>query len=264
MAAVHRSYLEAGADCITTSSYQASYPGLERAGLDRDAATEVLQMSVRIAREERDRHHVGSGRPDHLRSLVAASVGPWGAYLADGSEYDGRYDVSKADLRHFHSERLHALAAAEPDLIAFETIPSGPEVEVLLELLDDLPDRWVWLSLSCADDRHLRDGTELAGVVRRASERARMAGVGINCTHPEHVRGMLRTLRAESGVPILVYPNSGEDYDPETKCWTGRHETNDWIEQCHTWRAGGARVIGGCCRIGPDTIAALHREWPLA
>lgn len=263
IAAVHRAYLRAGADCITTASYQASEPGLARAGLDADAATRVLQLSVRIACEERNRHHLQSGRPDALRPLVAASVGPWGAWLADGSEYTGQYDVSRSELRAFHRERLRALAAAGPDLIVFETIPNGLEAEVLLELLDEVPDHWAWLSLSCRDGGHLVDGSPLADIARRASRRARMAAVGVNCTHPRNVPGMLRTLAAESGVPIAVYPNSGEDYDPENKCWTGQHETDEWLDHCRSWRASGARVLGGCCRVGPEAIATLNRAWPL-
>ena len=150
---VHRAYVDAGADVVIGASYQASYEGLAHRGIGRDAATALLARSVELAREGADG-----------RALVAASVGPYGAVLANGAEYTGDYglgetSIARSFLRDFHGPRAEALVAAGPDLLAIETIPSIVEAEALTEVLDDLPDVPAWVSFSCADASHLNDGT---------------------------------------------------------------------------------------------------------
>ncbi|MBO0841666.1 MAG: homocysteine S-methyltransferase [Nocardioides sp.] len=244
IAVVHRQYFEAGADVATTASYQASVPGFVDAGMSRPYAEQLLRRSVRIARA------VASEAPGRL---VAASVGPYGAYLADGSEYRGRYGVPARVLHDFHAARLAVLETEEPDLIAVETIPDIDEAEVLVELLDDigLP---VWFSYSCAG-LSTRAGQPLADAFALAAEVRSIVAVGVNCCDPADVPGALE-LVAATGEPAVAYPNSGEGWSDGT--WTGgAHFTP---AEALAWVRAGAAYVGGCCRVGPADIAALHRD----
>ncbi len=253
--ATHRSYLEAGADCITTVSYQASFEGFARLGLDEAAAEELLRGSVRLAVEARATLATGPRSP---APLVAASVGPYGAYLADGSEYDGRYGVGRSLLEAFHRRRFEVLASAGADVLACETIPSHLEAEVLLGILDSLPGAWAWFSFSCADAVHLHDGTPLVDAVRACARHPRVAAVGVNCTAPRFVAGLLRAARGVTDLPLIAYPNSGEAYDAASGSWSGATAEDDWLAGVDEWVAAGARLVGGCCRIGPDLIGELR------
>lgn len=251
----HLAYLEAGADCITTASYQASFEGFRSIGRDAREAEHLMRTSTHLAVEARDMFW-SSERPgsNRLRPIVAASVGPYGAYLADGSEYDGRYGVSADRLRDFHLRRFEVLAATEADIIACETIPSALEAEVLLRILGDVPDVWAWFSFSCQDATRLNDGSVLAEAVGACSELDRVAGVGVNCTAPGFVHGLVEVARDACDLPLIAYPNSGESYDAETKCWSGDVSSADWIAGTDRWVDAGARVLGGCCRVGPNII----------
>ncbi|KPJ74683.1 MAG: hypothetical protein AMS19_15035 [Gemmatimonas sp. SG8_23] len=273
VAAVHEAYLRAGATCVITASYQATLPGLVDYGLERDEAEAAIRSSVEIAREVRDRFAGGPGGPtDEVEPppLVAASVGPYGAFLADGSEYDGRYGVSDDDLRDFHEQRLRLLVAGGPDVLAFETIPSAREAAVLLDLLESDRDARGWFSFSCADGRRIWDGTSIEAVTRLCRDRDRVAGVGVNCTDPRFLGELVRRIRSETDLPIVAYPNSGERYDGRSKQWswpTDDEEAVSWIEGLRDAWQEGARVVGGCCRIGPEDIAELRlrldrEDWP--
>lgn len=264
--AVHGAYLRAGADCITTASYQASFRGFAEAGLSEADAVALLRRSSELALQERDAFGP--------RPLVAASVGPFGAYLADGSEYDGRYGVPAARLDLFHRRRFGLLASSGVDLIACETLPSGREAGVLLDILDDAPDgTWAWLSFSCRDGARLHDGTPIEEVVESASGRRGVAAVGVNCTAPAHVPELISRARAVTDLPLVAYPNSGERYDPRTGSWASPpsvgparssagsarpHEP--WLSSVLAAIDAGASVVGGCCRVGPDAIAELRRS----
>jgi homocysteine S-methyltransferase len=257
---VHLDFLAAGADCITTSSYQASLAGFRRRGLGDPEAAGLLRRSVELALEARrifwsDRRR----RSGRLRPLVAASVGPYGAFLADGSEYTGRYDLAEKGLREFHIERWRILAETPADLLACETIPSQVEAGVLLSLLEETPSRWAWLSFSCRNGTELCDGSRLAAVAQNCDAVPRVAAVGINCTPPEYIPSLIGEARRVTKKPILVYPNSGERYDTDRKMWVGDPRV-DWEEEAPAWRRAGAAGIGGCCRIGPDQIAKLRRR----
>ncbi|MET9317321.1 homocysteine S-methyltransferase [Kribbella sp. NPDC003505] len=243
IAAVHRAYYEAGAMVATTASYQASVPGFERAGVDRSEAERLIASSVRIAREVRDEF---PGR------LVAASVGPYGAMLADGSEYRGRYGVSSTVLRDFHGPRLELLAAAGPDLLAVETIPDTQEADVLAELLRDLglP---AWFSYSIEGD-HTRAGQPLTEAFAIPAV-AQVIAVGINCCKPADVLPAVRTAVATTGRPAIAYPNRGESWDPIARHWVGDGTGPDTFAP--DWLRAGATYIGGCCRVGPDDIRRL-------
>ncbi len=259
IAAAHLAYLEAGADCIASASYQATVEGFERRGLDRDAALDVIRRSVTLAVEARDHFWANPGsQSGRLRPLVAASVGPYGAFLADGSEYTGRYGLDEDDLVEFHRERLGVLVDAGADLVACETIPSGAEVGALDRLLDATGAK-AWLSLSCDRGDRLCDGT----TIREAIGSLRADGwvaVGFNCTRPELAPELIGTIRELTALPIVVYPNSGEAYDAVEKRWRDDPSVADFPAAASVWRGLGARLIGGCCRIGPDQIREVRER----
>lgn len=258
--AVHRDYLAAGADCIATVTYQATFEGFSRRGLSDAEAEEALASAVSLAVEERDRFWADSAnREGRLRPLVAASVGPYGAYLADGSEYTGAYDLDEDGLVAFHRRRWDLLARSDADLLGCETIPSLPETRALLRLLDETPERWGWISFQCRDEGHLADGSELNEALEACDGAERLSAVGFNCIPPSRVPGLLARARRVTGKPLVVYPNSGEGWDAERKVWTSAPEELDLAAGGPAWKAQGASVMGGCCRTGPDSIARLRK-----
>lgn len=285
--AVHRSFVAAGARVLTTASYQASFEGFAAQGVDRAEETRMFRRSVQLAREAAqspddrgpdsnardtpDRNDCTSA-PDNPEPVwVAASVGPYGAVLGGGQEYAGDYvdprwtgrtggGLSVAELRRFHRPRLEALASAGPDVMACETIPALAEAEALVtELIElDLPG---WLSLTTVTDadgrvrtRHGEEAAEAFALVRDVPQ---VIAVGMNCTDPREVVPAVRLAAEVSGKPIVVYPNSGESWDAATRRWYG--EPGFAPEDVLAWRAAGARLIGGCCRVGPDQVAGIAR-----
>jgi homocysteine S-methyltransferase len=258
---VHLDYLAAGADCIATVTYQATFEGMARRGLTDAESEEVLRSAVTLAVETRDAFWADpSNRQGRIRPLVAASVGPYGAYLADGSEYSGTYGLTEDALYAFHRRRWHVLADTGADLMGCETIPSAVEARALLRLLAETPWRWAWISFQCRDATHLADGTPLADVVRLCSRAERVAGVGVNCVPPRLVDALLDAALGEASVPFVAYPNSGEAYDPTSKAWGSGEGGPDPAEAAPGWRNRGVRVLGGCCRTGPDTIARMRKS----
>ena len=258
---VHRDYLTAGADCIISASYQASLPGFRRRGLRETQATDLLRLSVRLACEARDafwsrtENRVGRQRP-----LVAASVGPYGAYLADGAEYRGDYGVDAATLADFHRRRFGILAGGGADLLAFESIPSRDEALVLRQLLRETPGSFAWFSFTCRDGRHLSDGTPLVEMLRQIDDEEHVVALGINCTAPRFIPSLISEARRATARPIVVYPNSGETYDAATKRWTGSRSPEAFADGARRWWDGGARLLGGCCRTGPDHIRQIRAQ----
>ena len=256
---VHLDFLKAGADCITTATYQATFPGLSARGLSEEASIELLVRSTDLAVEARDSFWADpENRSGRLRPLVAASIGPYGAYLADGSEYTGDYGISAADLHTFHERRWHVLAESRADLLACETIPSRLEAEVLLGLLHDTPSRWAWLSFSCRDGAHLCDSSRLEHLAELCAAEPRVAAVGINCTAPAYVSSLIGEIRKAKPKPIVVYPNSGDAYDAVDKTWTPAAHPVDWMALAYEWAELGAAGIGGCCRVQPNHISELR------
>jgi homocysteine S-methyltransferase len=246
----HVAYYRAGAHVATTASYQASVEGYMRAGLACQQAVALLETSVTLA--DSARAQVASKHP----LFVAASVGPYGAVLADGSEYTGDYDIGVRELRRFHRPRLEVLAAAGADVLAIETIPCLAEVEAVLaelELLDGMP---AWLSLSCADGV-TRRGEDPMEAFRMASDVEAVVAVGLNCTAPDDIDELL-PMAATSGRPVIVYPNSGEGWDAERRAWTGQARFQP--ARVRRWVDAGVAAVGGCCRVGPSDIAAIARH----
>ncbi|MFE9922610.1 homocysteine S-methyltransferase [Streptomyces sp. NPDC005774] len=243
----HLAYFEAGADVAITASYQATFEGFARRGIDHDRATALLALSVESARTAARRARV----PRPL--WVAASVGPYGAMLADGSEYRGRYGLTTAELERFHRPRVEALAAAEPDVLALETIPDTDEAEALLRVLPGLGIP-AWLSYSATGDR-TRAGQPLSDAFALAADVDEVIAVGVNCCAPEDADHAVALAARVTGKPVVVYPNSGEIWDAGARAWTGRATFT--AEQVTGWRESGARLIGGCCRVGPETVSAI-------
>lgn len=256
---VHYDYFMAGADVATTASYQASFPGFAKRGLSAEESARLMRLSIELAQAARDafwadeQNRVGRSKP-----LVAASVGPYGAMLADGSEYRGHYGQSEQQLMDFHRPRIAALLAAGPDLLACETIPCQLEAVAIARLLqEEFPQAVAWISFSCRDDANLSEGTPLADAIAALEPFEQVVAVGVNCTAPRHIAPLLQAAAQASGKRLLTYPNSGETYDPVTKTWHGSSDPQAFADAARQWRAAGASCIGGCCRTTPDDIRAL-------
>jgi homocysteine S-methyltransferase len=263
---VHLDYLSAGARCITTGSYQISFEGFEQVGFSRHEAAKALMQSVEIAKRARARFL--EKLPPASLPIIAASVGPYGASLADGSEFHGNYNCSYAELLAFHAQRLFCLAKAEPDLFACETIPSWQEAEALLESLLPFPQIPAWFSFTCRDGLRTAHGELIADCARSLSAHSQVAAIGVNCTAPEHVISLIAQIRANTQMPIVVYPNSGQTWDAASRSWLGKASANSWEQRAVEWVKQGATWLGGCCGTTPDDIcqirAALQRNFPAA
>jgi homocysteine S-methyltransferase len=261
--AVHLDYFRAGADVATTATYQATFEGFARRGIDAAGAAQLMRAAVALACAARDEFWAdASNRIDRLRPLVAASVGPYGAMLADGSEYRGHYPVSDTALRDFHRPRIHVLAESGADLLACETIPSLREAQALAAVLEEFPAMTAWMSFSCRDGVRTCEGQEIGDCVAQFKDHVQIVGVGVNCTAPEHISSLLQRMRNRTNKPLLVYPNSGERYDAGAKQWRGQPCATPFAEQALRWYREGARLIGGCCRTTPEDIRAI-RAWAL-
>jgi len=255
---VHHDYYVAGADVATTASYQATLQGLRLRGLYHEQADAVLRLSVKLAQQARDLFwQIDSNRQGRLKPLVAASVGCYGAYLHDGSEYCGDYGLSVQQLIDWHRPRLEILADTGADLIACETIPCLAEGDALVKLLSEFPHIPAWLSFSCRDERRLCHGESVVDAIQLASDTPSIVAAGVNCTAPRFVEGLLVSAAGNTHKPLVVYPNSGETWDAARHCWHGTTTDADWRECAKRWHSAGARLIGGCCRTTPDTIRQI-------
>jgi homocysteine S-methyltransferase len=245
--AAHARYLAAGAQVCTTASYQASRDGFESTGMSPEAADRLIGGSVRLARQAQEA--TTNQRP----SWVAASVGPYGAALADGSEYRGDYGVTARTLRDFHARRLEVLAAASPDVLAVETIPDVREAEVLVPLLDDVGVD-AWFSYAVADGR-TRAGQSLDDAYAVVAGSSSVIAAGVNCCAPDEVLDALHAARAAGVRSGVAYPNQGRAWNSERHAWTGRASFD--LDLVPSWIEAGARLVGGCCEVGPQHISAL-------
>jgi homocysteine S-methyltransferase len=255
-AAVHRAYIEAGSQCIATCSYQVSRMGYAEIGLPPERADAALLRSVALARSV-------AGEFPERHVLVAGSLGPYGAALHNGAEYHGNYDCSFTELVRFHRERLEVLARATgqqvPDLLAFETFPSLEEVRAVGEALAPWPMFSAWFSFSCRDSKHVSHGEPLAECASLVAALPQTVAIGVNCVPPRWIPSLIAELRAASCKPVLVYPNSGEGWDAEARCWTGLSDPKDFGAMAAEWFAAGAQLVGGCCRTRPAHIREVVR-----
>jgi len=254
----HRAYLDAGAEIIATASYQASRKGFMESGSSAADADGLIASSVKLAVQARDEFLHDNPETDRF-PLIAASIGPYGAVLHDGSEYTGQYDIAGEALREFHRGRLELLDNAGADLLACETIPSHEEAVILAELLSKVTNP-AWVSFSCRDEQHLCDGTLIADAAHLFKGHSRVLAIGVNCTAPHLMLPIIATLKSSvPGKAIVVYPNSGETYHSEDNSWSGTVTELQCQQAAQQWIDAGAHLIGGCCRIGPAQIAAMAR-----
>lgn len=249
--AVHRAYIEAGADCIETASYQVSRMGYVEAGLTAERADGALRRSVELARRAAE-SFPGRG------VVVAASLGPYGAALHNGAEYHGNYECSFDELVAFHCERIEVLArvkgAQAPDLLAFETLPLLEEARAIGVALAEWPEIAAWFRFTCSDARHVAHGELLRDCAAEIAGLPQTAAIGVNCTHPNFIPGLIEELRSASEKPIIVYPNSGEGWDAQARNWTGSSDPEGYGDMAARWFAAGAQIVGGCCRTRPAHI----------
>ncbi len=261
---LHFDYFQAGADVAISASYQASFEGFARRGLSRKQSVELMQRSVNLAREARDQFLAATDLAEEanrrLPPLVAASVGSYGAFLADGSEYTGELGLSKKALIDWHRPRLEALLGAEPDMLACETVPNLEEGEALVELLAEYGETPAWISFSCRDDERVCRGEPISRCVEIVNGSAAVVAAGLNCTAPEHVEGLLKRARAATRKPLVCYPNSGARWDSAAGEWVAGSGVVDFAAYASTWKAAGAQLIGGCCRTSPEDIRSLRRS----
>lgn len=266
---VHLEYLEAGAEVLVTSSYQATLPGFRSRGLSLKEGESLLQKSVKLACEARDSFWENVQNCETLdkkynRALVAASIGSYGAYLADGSEYSGDYgpDMTLDKLKDFHRRRLQVLVESGPDLLAFETIPSKLEAQACIELLEEedvqVPS---WLCFSAIDGIHISSGETFRDCLDVVEKSEKVVGIGINCSPPNFIEDLIKIARKATKKAIVVYPNSGEIWDGKAKQWL---PSKCFCEEqfgvlVKRWRKVGANLIGGCCRTTPTTIQAISK-----
>jgi homocysteine S-methyltransferase len=255
---VHCDYLLAGADVITTASYQASFDGFAKHGYSKQEAIEFMQLSVALA--FRAREEAMKILPRKIKPLVAASVGPYGASLADGSEYRGNYGISVEELKTFHRERLKILIETGADIIACETIPCMDEAIALKELLAEFSNVQAWISFSCKDESHISSGEKFEDAIQSLNQSKQIIAVGVNCTAPHYIESLIKIAAASTDKLIIVYPNKGEAWDAKNKCWlpTSQHHSH-FIDDAKTWYAAGSKIIGGCCRTTPDDIKQLQQ-----
>jgi homocysteine S-methyltransferase len=251
----HLAYYRAGARVATTASYQATFEGFAARGLGREGAERLLRRSVELAAEARDR--VAAEAPGGPARFVAASIGPYGAMLADGSEYRGRYGRTVAQLEAFHRDRLRTLAATDADVLAVETIPEVEEAAAVAALLSETEGAAAWVSFSCADGQRIRSGARIEDAVAAVAGNPAVVAVGVNCTGPEHVPELVERIAAVTALPVVVYPNSGEAWDAAARTWTGVTGVDVDGDAARAWVVRGARLVGGCCRVTPRQIASI-------
>ncbi|EKK20736.1 homocysteine S-methyltransferase [Fructilactobacillus florum] len=249
---VHASYFQAGADLAITDTYQANVAAFAKRGIGHQQALDLLATGVHLAQAARDRY-----RPT---GLVAGCIGPYGAYLADGSEYTGNYTKTVTEYEQFHREKILTLIDAGADLLSVDTMPNFQEIQAVVGILATL-DQPIpyWISLSVRNQRQLSDGTDLNRVVAWLRQQPSVGGIGINCTKMENITPLVKLIRAQTKLPIIVYPNPGDLYDPLTKTWTTVPHVDSFTKEVPHWLAAGANIIGGCCRTTPADIAQISR-----
>ncbi|MGE4215096.1 MAG: homocysteine S-methyltransferase [Anaerotignaceae bacterium] len=255
---VHLSYFEAGADCGMTASYQATIEGYMKKGYSIEDAQELIKRAVRLLIEARDEWWNSKGKAEgRVYPLVAAAVGPYGAFLADGSEYRGGYAITTDELKAFHKKRMELLWAAGAEVFSVETIPSLDEAVAVAELTQAM-NAECWISFSCKNDTEISEGTKIADCGKVLSKFDCVKAIGINCTAPHFVESLIKEVKCATNKPIIVYPNSGEHYDPVTKTWHGSADGKTYGDWAMDWKNAGATIIGGCCRTTPNDIKAVY------
>mgnify|MGYP006273313741 CR=1 FL=1 len=255
--AVHLAYLEAGARVVITASYQASVESFGTAGIPPSDAERLLATSVTLAQAARTRFV--REHPDAPAALVAASLGPYGAMLAEGQEYTGDYGGAGVDaIEAFHHRRVGALLGPAPDLLAWETIPNLAEADAIARLQERFDGPPAWVSFQCRDGASIADGSAIEDAVERVAGAPGVRAVGCNCTAPEHVLELIGRCRAAAPhLAVVVYPNDGRIWDGARREWATGGVGGFPAEAVRAWADAGASLIGGCCGVTPAGVAAI-------
>lgn len=249
---VHYDYFIAGADCAITASYQATPLGFAKRGLSKQQSIDLIKKSVELAIQAKVNYQQTTGNSRPL--VIAGSVGPYGAYLADGSEYTGNYHLSEREMTGFHYDRIQALVEAKADILACETMPSFVEIKQLTSIIQQISNVPSWFTFTLKDDQHLSDGTPLKDVIHFLNDIEHVVMIGVNCIALEKVTNALIYLKDLTEKPLIVYPNSGEQYDANTKTWQLSDSQHTLCNQLLEWQKNDAKLIGGCCRTTPNDI----------
>lgn len=251
---VHKMYFEAGADLIITDTYQANVQAFEKVGYSEKEARNLIKKAVKIAQKARDDYENRTGKHNY----IAGTIGPYGAYLANGSEYRGDYELSTKEYQQFHLPRIEELATTGVDILAIETQPKLDEVLAILELLKEkYPQQKVYVSYTLSDDDTISDGTPLPRAIHTLEDYSQVIAVGINCVKLELVEPALKNMKEITDKHLIVYPNSSAVYDPKSKTWSQPKTSATFEELIPNWYEAGARIIGGCCTTGPKEIKAV-------
>lgn len=254
---VHLDYLQAGADCISTVSYQVSELGYRELGRPREDAASALRKSVKIAEGARKQY----ARESDRQTAIAVSLGPYGAALHNGAEFHGRYVIGFDDLVAFHTDRLAVVAETNADLVALETIPSFEEGKAILSALAHFTSLSAWISFTCRDSQHVAHGERLAECASLVDSSEQIVAVSINCTHPRFIAELIAEAKTATHKPVFVYPNSGEIWDAPSRKWLGASDIAEYAELASSWFGAGAQAVGGCCRTTPAHIRAVRQAW---
>ncbi|XP_067315787.1 homocysteine S-methyltransferase YbgG isoform X3 [Pseudorasbora parva] len=261
---VHYRFLQSGSDVITTATYQASIEGFVKyLGLRPEEAQQMMMSGVQLAKETvREFMSHSPESEDRKEPLVAGSVGPYGAFLHDGSEYTGAYEekMTLEELKDWHRPQIQCLVKAGADLVAMETIPGLKEAEALVEVLKEFPETKAWLSFSCKDIHNISSGRRFSEAVQVACRSTQLVAVGVNCCPASLVKPLLESAKPHKKAELswVVYPNSGERWDPKTG-WITEKQTS-FAKLSLDWKEQGALWIGGCCRVSPADITALKQQ----
>jgi len=268
---VHEDYVKAGADIITACSYQASFEGFEKKGINYQEARKLFELSIKLTKQAIEnvwnnlKDDIDSGGTSvcnskhRLKPLVAASLGPYGCY--DGSEFEGNYGKSIEDLMNFHRPRLAALTAAEPDLVIFETVPCGnEEVIAITNLLQEPKFENVpaIISFSCKNGESTCCGEKIEDAIKIANSISHVVAAGINCTSPDFISDLLIHAKKVATKPLIVYPNSGESWNKELHTWESKPSDGISNKVKEWYLKGGARIFGGCCRTTSHDIQQIR------
>ncbi|GAY73344.1 homocysteine S-methyltransferase [Lentilactobacillus kosonis] len=261
---VHTSYFNVGADIAITDTYQANVEGFMDAGFTEQQSEKLITDAVRLAVESRDKFYANlDSRIKQRRNfspIVAGSIGPYGAFLADGSEYTGAYKLSEKEYRNFHIKRLQLIAQSGVDMFAFETQPNFEETKALAKILkDEFPELTAWITFSIKDTEHLCDGTPLVEAIRYFESNPQISAIGVNCTSMDNIEDTIKVIIPNTSKPVIVYPNNGDIYDPRTKTWISNPNSNSFEDLVPKWLAAGASLIGGCCRTTPSDIREVAK-----
>ncbi|XP_053563773.1 uncharacterized protein LOC128654113 [Bombina bombina] len=258
---VHTSFLSSGADVLSTATYQASIEGFkDHLELNVEEAAKLIHVGVQIAKEAADEYNMQS--PVKKEIIIAGSIGPYGAFLHDGSEYTGSYvsNMSTEELKDWHRAQMQCLVSSGVDMLALETIPSQKEAEALVQLLREFPNMKAWLSFSCQSITSTAYGDIFGDAVRVAMGSNQLVAIGVNCCSPAFVGPLLASANKNNDLDIkwIAYPNSGEEWD-HSLGWKGCNTKMPLTEHAVEWVQLGARWIGGCCRTSPSDIANLEK-----